>query len=116
MGRGRSLLSRMSAVQDVSRAGLSFTTKEIAGLRYTQTSNPEPGGRLLGSGRQLHPQLTVGRRPLGGGGGGGGGGLGGAVLGGAMGGGIWGPKLLNLGSKWTQKGIFEKTHFGSIFD
>ena len=32
------------------------------------------GGRPLGSGRQLPPQLTVGRRPLGGGGGGGGGG------------------------------------------
>ena len=30
------------------------------------------GGRPLGSGRQLPPQLTVGRRPLGGGGGGGG--------------------------------------------
>ena len=29
------------------------------------------GGRPLGSGRQLPPQLTVGRRPLGGGGGGG---------------------------------------------
>ena len=28
------------------------------------------GGRPLGSGRQLPPQLTVGRRPLGGGGGG----------------------------------------------
>ena len=41
-------------------------------------SNPG-GGRPLGSGRQLPPQLTVGRRPLGGGGGGGlgGGGLGG---------------------------------------
>ena len=32
------------------------------------------GGQPLGSGRQLPPQLTVGRRPLGGGGGGGGGG------------------------------------------
>ena len=31
------------------------------------------GGRPLGPGRQLPPQLTVGRRPLGGGGGGGGG-------------------------------------------
>ena len=30
------------------------------------------GGRPLGSGRQLPPPLTVGRRPLGGGGGGGG--------------------------------------------
>ena len=28
------------------------------------------GGRPLGFGRQLSPQLTVGRRPLGGGGGG----------------------------------------------
>ena len=37
------------------------------------------GGRLLGSGRQLPPQLSAGRRPLGGSGGG--------VLGGAMGGG-----------------------------
>ena len=46
------------------------------------------GGRPLGSGRQLPPQLTVGRRPLGGGGGGGrGGGIGGGGLGGAMGGG-----------------------------
>ena len=34
---------------------------------------PPWGGRPLGSGRQLPPQLTVGRRPLGGGGGGGGG-------------------------------------------
>ena len=33
------------------------------------------GGQPLGSGRQLPPQLTVGRRPLGGGGGGGGGAL-----------------------------------------
>ena len=32
---------------------------------------PRGGGRPLGSGRQLPPQLTVGRRPLGGGGGGG---------------------------------------------
>ena len=40
------------------------------------------GGRPLGSGRQLPPQLTVGRRPLGGGGGGG---LGGGGLGGAPG-------------------------------
>ena len=44
------------------------------------------GGRPLGFGRQLPPQLSVGRRPLGGGGGGGGG-LGGAVPGGAPGGG-----------------------------
>ena len=52
------------------------------------------GGRPLGSGRQLPPQLTVGRRPLRGGGGGGGmggggsrGGEGGGGLGGLVGGG-----------------------------
>ena len=48
------------------------------------------GGRPLGSGRQLPPQLTVGRRPLGGGGGGGGGAPEGGVKGGRMGGGIGG--------------------------
>ena len=43
------------------------------------------GGRPLGSGRQLPPQLTVGQRPLGGGegGGGGGGGMGGGGGGGS---------------------------------
>ena len=50
------------------------------------------GGGGLGSGRQLPPQLTVGRRPLGGGGGGiGGGGSGranGGGIGGAGGGGL----------------------------
>ena len=51
-------------------------------------SNPGArGGRPLGSRRQLPPQLTVGRRPLGGGGGGGGGGHWRWGLGGAMGGG-----------------------------
>ena len=54
------------------------------------------GGRTLGSGRQLPPQLTVGRRPLGGGGGhlrGGGvqvGQLGVVVGGGGSGWAIWG--------------------------
>ena len=43
------------------------------------------GGRPLGSGRQLPPQLTVGRRPLGGGEGGGGG-IGGREREGGMGG------------------------------
>ena len=47
------------------------------------------GGQPLGSGRQLPPQLSVGRRPLGGGGGGGGGGgIGGGVQGGANWGGV----------------------------
>ena len=47
------------------------------------------GGQPLGSGRQLPPQLTVGRRPLGGGGGGGGGGgLGGGFREGRLGGGV----------------------------
>ena len=51
------------------------------------------GGRPLGSGRQLPPQLTVGRRPLGGGGGGGmggGGGSGRVGWGGGPGRTIWG--------------------------
>ena len=51
------------------------------------------GGRPLGSGRQLPPQLTVGRRPLGGGGGHGRGGSrrgewGGGNPGGSVGGGV----------------------------
>ena len=54
----------------------------------TQKSRGGGGGRPLGSGRQLPPQLTVGRRPLGGGGGGGGGGMGGGVKEGRMGGGV----------------------------
>ena len=54
------------------------------------------GGGPLSSGRQLTPQLTVGRRPLGEGGWGG---MGGGVLGGASGGegalrGHWGGRLL----------------------
>ena len=46
------------------------------------------GGQPFGSGRQLPPQLTIGRRPLGGGGGGGGGG--GASEGGGFREGEWG--------------------------
>ena len=45
------------------------------------------GGRPLGSGRQLPPQLTVGRRPLGGGGGGVQGGATGGAREGRLGGG-----------------------------
>ena len=47
--------------------------------------SPTPGGgRPLGSGRQLPPQLSVGLRPLRGGGGG----IGGGVQGGAIRGGV----------------------------
>ena len=48
-----------------------------AGQGHNRAMDHARGGRPLGPGRQLPPQLTVGRRPLGGGGGGGGGGLGG---------------------------------------
>ena len=75
----------------------------------SQTMPFPRGGRPLGSGRQLPPLLTVGRRPLGGGaseggvqggrrGGGGGGGIGGAGGGGALGGSVGG------GSKWGNSG------------
>ena len=64
------------------------------------------GGRPLGSGRQLPPQLTVGRRPLRGGRGGGA--SEGGVQGGRMGGGIGGAGggglregRLGGGSKWS---------------
>ena len=50
----------------------------VASLLFTLSSTLLPG-IPLGSGRQLPPQLTVGRRPLGGGGGGGGGGFEGGV-------------------------------------
>ena len=58
------------------------------------------GGRPLGFGRQLPPQLTVGRRPLGGGGGGG---LEGGVLGGAPGkAGPRGRGGASIGQVWTR--------------
>ena len=45
---------------------------DLRRARGTQWDPPSRGGRPLGSVRQLPPQLTVGRRPLGGGGGAGG--------------------------------------------
>ena len=76
------------------------------------------GGGGLGSGRQLAPQLTVGRRPLGGGGGGGleggfregrrGGGLGGAGGGGSgrvvWGGGVQVGQFGVMGGEWSRWG------------
>ena len=72
-------------------------------------SPPHGGGRPLGSGRQLPPQLTVGRRPLGGGGdlrGGGQGGRMGGGIGGAGGGGGGAPggSVGGGGSKWGNSG------------
>ena len=69
------------------------------------------GGRPLGSGRQLPPQLTVGRRPLGGGGGGGGGGAfeGGSRRGGSRrgdGGGGLREGRLGGGSRWGDLGCW----------
>ena len=84
----------------------------------TSITSIHGGGRPLGSGRQLRPQLTVGRRPLGGGGGfregewgggyrrGWGGGLRegrlGAIRGGGGGGG--GSRWGNLGC-WGGRGV-----------
>ena len=65
------------------------TTGHQSQVRPPVSTNPHHprGGRPLGPGRQLPPQLTVGRRPLGGGGGKGGGSRRGAGEGGSRGGG-----------------------------
>ena len=70
--------------------------KQIA---YNATA-PGGGGRPLGSGRQLPPQLTVGRRPLGGRGGGPAGASGGALREGRFGGG----GVPGGGSRWGDLG------------
>ena len=70
------------------------------------------GGRPLGFGRQLPPQLTVGRRPVGGGGGGGHGrgGSGRGDWGGGPGGAIWGVGVLGPAESpppppWTNRSV-----------
>ena len=49
-------------------SGLLTAGTSLAVLHTGQTPGGGGGGRPLGSGRQLPPQLTVGQRPLGGGG------------------------------------------------
>ena len=69
-----------------------YITLVLVAGKFTFAPHPR-GGRPLGSGRQLPPQLTVGQRPLGGGGGGGGGHLRGVFREGEWGGGYrrgWG--------------------------
>ena len=62
-------------MNDVPRSSkwnsLHITFSIVNTYPHTHTHTHTPGGgRPLGSGRQLPPQLTDGRRPLGGGGGG----------------------------------------------